>query len=88
MCDRLIHEDVLTLEALRKGLVRVKDGVWQCCAPVLITWSNGESLELRPGTVYVLGARYQGVDVAALLDDLLAGCLPESVSIRFPDNTI
>jgi hypothetical protein len=73
------------MERLRDALVRVKDGVWTCRAPVLLAWNNGPSLELAPGVVYEAGVRYRGVDVAAMLDDWLAtGKLPPSVSLRIP----
>ena len=71
------------MERLRDALVRVKGGVWLCRAPVLLSWTNGPSLELAPGVVYEAGVRYRGVDVGAMLDDWLAtGTLPRNVSIR------
>jgi hypothetical protein len=39
---------------------------------------------MPPVSLHVLGAWYQGVDVAALLDDFVAGYLPADMSIRFP----
>lgn len=71
------------MERLREALVRVKDGVWMCRAPVLLAWSNGPSLELAPGIVYEAGIRYRSVDVAAMLDDWLAtGQVPPNISVR------
>jgi hypothetical protein len=60
------------MERLRNAVRHVKDGEWLCRAPVVLTWSNRQSLALAPGVVYRAGVRYQGVDVGALLDDWLA----------------
>jgi hypothetical protein len=71
------------MERLRDAVLRVKDGEWLCRAPVVLTWSNRQSLELMPGTTYVAGVRYQGVDVATMLDDWLAtGTVPSDIRIR------
>ena len=71
------------MERLRDAVVRIKDGEWVCRAPVLLTWSNGSSLELTPGVMYRAGVQHEGVDVATMLDDWLAtGILPAYLSIR------
>jgi hypothetical protein len=73
-------------QKLRDALVRVKDGEWLCRAPVAFVLRNdSRTVALTPGVVYRIGARYQGIDIAAMLDDWLAtGTLPAYVSIRFP----
>jgi hypothetical protein len=74
------------MERLRDAVLRVKDGEWLCRAPVVLTWSNRQSLQslqLVPGTTYVAGVRYQGVDVATMLDDWVAtGTVPSDIRIR------
>jgi hypothetical protein len=73
------------MKTLKDSVIRVKDGVWLCRAPVLLSWSNGPSLELAPGVVYEAGVRYRGMDIGAVLDDWLAtGTLPRNVSVRLP----
>ena len=73
------------MQKLRDALVRIKDGEWLCRAPVVFLLGNDGSLELIPGLVYRIGVRYQGTDVAAMLDDWLAtGSLPTYVGVRFP----
>jgi hypothetical protein len=50
------------------------------CVEERLTYSGADA-----GVVYRIGARYQGIDIAAMLDDWLAtGTLPAYVSIRFP----
>jgi hypothetical protein len=73
-------------QKLRDALVRVKDGEWLCRAPVVFLLGNdSRAVELTPGVVYRIGVRYQGNDIAAILDDWLAtGTLPAYVSLRFP----
>jgi hypothetical protein len=73
-------------ERLRDAVVRVNDGEWFCRAPVDFVWNHGPSLQLTPSVTYRSGVRYDGVDVAAMLDDWLAtGRLPLHVTTRFPE---
>jgi hypothetical protein len=71
------------MERLKYAVLRVKDGVWLCRKPVVLSWRGGLSVELVPGITYVAGERQQGIDVAAMLDDWLAtGRVPLDVTIR------
>jgi hypothetical protein len=71
------------MEELRGAVLRIKDGVWLCRKPVVLSWRSGSSLELVPGLTYVAGERYQGIDVAVMLDDWLAtGRVPLDVTIQ------
>jgi hypothetical protein len=73
------------MQRLTSSVTRLRVGVWLCRTPVVLSWTNGPSLELLPGMVYEAGVRYRGVDVATMLDNWLAwGRLPPNVNIRVP----
>ena len=73
------------MDRLRNAVVRVKGGAWLCRAPVILSWSNGPSLELVPGVVYEAGVRYRGMDIGTVLDDCLsADRLPPNIRISTP----
>ena len=52
-----------------------EDGSWSCIAPVTLEHPNGR-IQVTPGTTFTHGNRFMGIDLAAWLDDAIAGYAP------------
>jgi hypothetical protein len=51
-----------------KSFVRESDGAWRCLEPAETTLPGGR-IQVTPGSRFVRGTRFMGVDLAELLDE-------------------
>ena len=54
-----------------KSFVRESDGAWRCLEPAETTLPGGR-IQVSPGSRFVRGTCFMGVDLAQLLDEELA----------------
>jgi len=53
------------------SFVREADGAWRCIEPAEVSLATGR-IQVSPGSRFVRGTRFMGVDLAQLLDDELS----------------
>lgn len=54
-----------------KSFEKDSDGAWRCREPAEVTLPSGR-IQVSPGSRFVRGTRFMGIDLAQLLDEELA----------------
>ena len=56
------------VETFIKNFIREGEGAWRCISPAELQVDVGR-IQVAPGTMFTLGTRFMGVDLASLLEE-------------------